>query len=576
MIRRVFRKVKVTYQTLEDDLVMSIAVHAVNCTVGPDGITPVVLLFGDTPKLPIANLDTVPSTQQKRFLALECARKEMLTITAQRRVSEALKRRLPKRDWFEGQEGDSVLVYREDSKKWEGPFIVHSYDGRKTVFVEIVDSSGRRRIAPFSVISVKLHKDQSSADETSKTRDIIDELTDIEKQSHDMENSPETQTTVFEDLAPVLTPAIDSFLAKQDKGTEVYAIVIEDPYDTRFDDAKLKEVTQLLEKGTYAIVCSAEVPEDAVVLNSRFVLVIKNPGTKEEIYKARFVILGHMDPDKGRVVNEAPTVRAASVRTIVAMATLFQFDMWTRDVSQAFVQSKDSLKRQVYIRVPKGQSVMKMLGASKDTVLKATKPLYGLCESPGYWWSTFRDHHTKTLRMNTSVLDPCLFFKTEKTNDGGDTLIGMQGVLVDDTLGTGNKVFLEEEERASKKFETKPRCDLYPMKFNGITIEKHLVHGQRTYRLSQEEYSSAIQGISHQVSKEEFAHIRGQVAYVSCSTRPDVAYLSGQLSQVMAAKATKEDGRWKDVKQGCEEAQGGRRFMFSETRSEYDYGSGLQ
>jgi len=56
MIRRVFRKVKGTYPNLDDDLIMSIAVHAVNCTAGPDGITPVLLLFGDTQSCQLQNL----------------------------------------------------------------------------------------------------------------------------------------------------------------------------------------------------------------------------------------------------------------------------------------------------------------------------------------------------------------------------------------------------------------------------------------------------------------------------------------------------------------------------------------
>ena len=125
-------------------------------------------------------------------------------------------------------------------------------------------------------------------------------------------------------------------------------------------------------------------PPGSVVLNSRFVLTIKKREGEDDVFKARLVILGHKDPDKGRIVNEAPTVTRSSVRLIVATAQIFNFKIWSRDVSQAFVQSKDKLKREVYVRFPRGQDVMKMLGADQDYLLKAKKPLYGLCESPGY------------------------------------------------------------------------------------------------------------------------------------------------------------------------------------------------
>ncbi len=60
--------------------------------------------------------------------------------------------------------------------------------------------------------------------------------------------------------------------------------------------------------GTYEFIPEDQISRKGIVLHSRFVLCIKNHGEPTEQYKARLVILGHIDPDKSRVVNEAPTV----------------------------------------------------------------------------------------------------------------------------------------------------------------------------------------------------------------------------------------------------------------------------
>ncbi len=51
-------------------------------TIGPDGLASSLLLFGATPRLPIANVSTMAPTQKQRFEAMRAARQEMETITA--------------------------------------------------------------------------------------------------------------------------------------------------------------------------------------------------------------------------------------------------------------------------------------------------------------------------------------------------------------------------------------------------------------------------------------------------------------------------------------------------------------
>lgn len=148
-------------------------------------------------------------------------------------------------------------------------------------------------------------------------------------------------------------------------------------------------------------------------------LCIKDQESDKPRKKARFIILGYRDPDKGRIVNEAPTVSRFSVRLVVALSRMLDYPLWSRDVTQAFVQSKDNLKRELYMRVPKRQNVLETIRDPPHSVLKAIKTLYGLPESPTYWWTTFSSFYSKELGMEPAVLDPCLFYanNASTTND---------------------------------------------------------------------------------------------------------------------------------------------------------------
>lgn len=56
--------------------------------------------------------------------ALETTLEEMLNITSEIRIRTALRSRLPPSTRYDVLPGDSVMIFREGSKKWECPFIV--------------------------------------------------------------------------------------------------------------------------------------------------------------------------------------------------------------------------------------------------------------------------------------------------------------------------------------------------------------------------------------------------------------------------------------------------------------------
>ena len=192
------------------------------------------------------------------------------------------------------------------------------------------------------------------------------------------------------------------------------------------------------------------------------------------------------------------------------------------------------MHRELFVKPPKRPDLLSMINQPRG-LLQAIKPLYGLSESPGYWWQTFKRYHVTNLEMTQSVLDLCLFFKKK-----GSELIGIIGTLAFDTLGAGCSDFAIEEESKSSKFDVKPRDEHLPFSFGGAQVSK----SNSGFKLSQQEYSHSLKTLSNKhFTSEEFAHVRGQLAYVATSTRPDVAYLNAKLAQVVSSKTTAADVR---------------------------------
>ena len=272
---------------MDKNLILSLSVHAVNTTVGPNGITPSLLVFGTIARLPIGGLNALPSTEKESFEAMKTAREEMLAITAERRLSAALRERQSRSQAFIPKEGDLVRVYRENPERFEGPFPVHSYDQRKTVWLEARDGSGRLRIVPFS-----LSQTRRLLEEPVEGQDVITDLHNVQDNSDSIPPlvEPDSLQPSVQEIFGGITPTEDAL------PLDAFTVeIVTDSQDGRFHQAKINELKQLLDKGTYKFVSKNDIPDDAVVLDSRFVLTIKNLESEVPIFEARFVILGHKD-----------------------------------------------------------------------------------------------------------------------------------------------------------------------------------------------------------------------------------------------------------------------------------------
>lgn len=293
--------------------------------------------------------------------------------------------------------------------------------------------------------------------------------------------------------------------------------VVKNPNDQRFADAKQKELSGIMQKNGFKIVKKSELPDDAVKLNGRLTITIKDPSAPEQLYKARRVVMGHADPGKKSMASEAPAMLRRSIRLMVALAAAFGFKMRARDVKQAYLQSMSDLLRNAHLLPPKHMSI------GPDKMTKVIKPHCGMTEAGACWWKTFLCYHIKNLKMQQQALDPCFFCKKK---DG--RLQGMAGAIVGDALGAGNIELSDLEERESKKFEVKKRGSAAKLRFGGCDIEYFEQGNSRILSQQRLLTNSLTAPAKDQASFGLFRRLRGKLQWASAGARPGACFAAAR------------------------------------------------
>jgi len=134
----------------------------------------------------------------------------------------------------------------------------------------------------------------------------------------------------------------------------------------------------------------------------------------------------------------------------VSTSPVLGFRVFSHDVNQAYLQTKDKLPREVFVR-PSARDA-RYFCVRDDRVFEVLLPLYGLPDAGDYWDVTVLDHVENELGMELLVSHPRLFVKY-----GANTLQGLLGSCVEDFLMGGDTHFQNLTEKTPQRFESKPR-----------------------------------------------------------------------------------------------------------------------
>lgn len=489
-LRTIFRKIKAEFPKINRNLALALSVKSINDTLGPEGFVPSSLVFGEFPQVYTKSESKKNRpTNLERSRMVNYAREEMEKIMSEIRIKRALHHSVPPCSENTYTANDKVLVWREKVVsnrigEWMGPYTVRRFDAnKKLVYVNISDKE-----VPFNTSQVKNYMDPE-----------------------------ELSLSFFTELGNALSRFQDPAEEFEILATEILDVDDERSMSEEMKKAKLTEIHNLLKRGTFKAVLSEEIPQDATVLNGRFVLAIKSTVDGKTICKARYVIGGHRDKFKRFIVHSLSTIQPHSVRLLLSLALIFDFEVWSSDVKQAYLQSMAKMYRDVYIRNPTEEFEL-----PAGFVLKLLKPLYGLCDSGDLWYETLEFHHKQELNMKAFQLDPALYYYMEN-----NVLAGLSGTYVDDMLRAGNSKFQKIAAQTKAKFEMDE--DKYlPTEFTGFKISKT---ESGALKISQSHYLKNLSFLDMDADFASFRSMRQKLAWLG-NSRPDCAFAISQLAQV--------------------------------------------
>ena len=467
-LRRIVNKLIVDHPAAPLPLIIDYANLAMSDTVGPEGFTPAILAFGAQPLLPIGNYDQLPQTVTNRMDLMNTTRREHEAILAQFRIKRALHITPPNESTVNLTPGE-VLVYRE-KKGWEGPYTFLYRDGRLSV---VLDDKG------------------------------------LEHLFHSTMLKPYTR--------PCLP--IRDLLNPTDEPANIHANLFEtgdDENDVRFRASRKKEYDGIVSKGGVEAIPRTELPDNVNLIRNRFVLTIKEPGTSNPVYKALWILQGHQDRFRHSIANDSTMLMRLTFRVILSLAVVFfNCTLWTRDVEQAYMQSKP-LQRDVFTKPPPEANLL------ENMVLKIELPHYGLVEASSCFFDTYYPVFIEKLRMNCAAIDPCFLYKTINKR-----LTEITGLASDDSINTGRS-YQTDEEKATSDFITRKKDDKN-LRFLGLVIQRFTSN----IEVYQDNHIKRLHSMNEKsIDRDEFRRIRGQILFISQSSRPDIAYAVSQLCQV--------------------------------------------
>ena len=226
-----------------------------------------------------------------------------------------------------------------------------------------------------------------------------------------------------------------------------------------FDEAKLTEIGNL--EGSNAIRFVTDPAEierirssfSHRIMPSRFILTKKQQEVGQAWKaKARWILLGHKDPDAQELERYAPTPATPTVYLAFQILSSMRHKLVIMDVSSAFGQSdqREREKGPLFATMPPTG----VPGKERDHLIQILTAVYGLVNAPAVWRKTVR-RVLDQLGYIESTFDPCLYYLPFLAAENPHRQRGCAGLVlldVDDFVQGGNSHHGELMEILRKQF----------------------------------------------------------------------------------------------------------------------------
>ena len=299
-----------------------------------------------------------------------------------------------------------------------------------------------------------------------------------------------------------------------------------------------EELEALRWKRTFIIVPR---PKNRELITSKWVFKIKYTSAAViERFKARLCARG-FSQKYGIDYEEtfAPTLRFESLRMLMAITALLNLEAHQMDVSNAYLEGE--LEEEIYMEIPEGMDVPN----GKNKALLLQKGLYGLKQSGRIWSRKFR-RYLRSIGFEPISADNCVFINLQ-----AGVIIS---VYVDDLLIFAAKISRINAVKAQLKREYKMK-DLGEVdhilgmrvrrnrKSRNLTLDQSVYINNFISKYGMENahpVSTPIDGYAAltaatptepRTDQLEYQKRIGSLMYAMTSTRPDIAFAIGKLSQ---------------------------------------------
>lgn len=160
------------------------------------------------------------------------------------------------------------------------------------------------------------------------------------------------------------------------------------------------------------------------------------------------------DREAPNLFKYSPNTARSSTRILLSTEASSDWELRTRDFSQAFVSYEYDLPQEVFIAPPKETN------RPREELQRLPKPLYGLPESSLLWFATFAGHLGSEVKMECDPGEPCLLYKI--VPGYSPSAVEFLTIQIDDNLYTGTLSFLKEKLAQAHRFPTKPFSNIGP------------------------------------------------------------------------------------------------------------------